>query len=162
MILKNNRASLPCCVPHFVSISELRLSNSPETPTWGQNRFFSPMWPWNLMGDLKNQRPPLLCYAKLCASFRSHWWIQIGVTVRKRQIGVKIGDFFVPCDLEIWRMALKKSRAQLLCHIKLCASFHCHVWFQIVAMVRKRLNWFLTSVTFDVWPLILTVCSCQW
>ena len=27
---------------------------------------------------------PLLCYFKLCASFRSHWWIQTGVTVRKR------------------------------------------------------------------------------
>ena len=24
----------------------------------------------------KNNRAPLLCYFKLCASFRSHWWIQ--------------------------------------------------------------------------------------
>ena len=43
---------------------------------------------------LKNNRVPLLCYFKLCASFRSHWWIQTGVTVWKRPIWVKIDDFF--------------------------------------------------------------------
>ena len=42
----------------------------------------------------KNNRAPLLCYFKLCASFRSHWWIQTGVTVRKRLIWVKIDNFF--------------------------------------------------------------------
>ena len=29
--------------------------------------------------------------------------------------------FFVPCDLEIWRMPLKNNRAPLLCCFKLCA-----------------------------------------
>ena len=42
----------------------------------------------------KNNRPPLLCYFKLCVAFCSHWWIQTGVTVRKRPIWVKIEDFF--------------------------------------------------------------------
>ena len=42
----------------------------------------------------KNNRAPLLCYFKLCASFCSHWWIQTGVTVRKRPIWVKINNFF--------------------------------------------------------------------
>ena len=28
---------------------------------------FQPVWPWNLMDDLKNYRPPLLHYIKLCA-----------------------------------------------------------------------------------------------
>ena len=42
---------------------------------------------------LKNNRAPLLCYSKLCASFHSHWWIQSEVTVRKPSIWVKIGDF---------------------------------------------------------------------
>ena len=41
----------------------------------------------------KNNRTPLLCYCKLCASFRSHWWIQTGVTVRKCPIWVKFDDF---------------------------------------------------------------------
>ena len=39
----------------------------------------------------------LLCYFKLCASFRSHSWIQTGITVRKRPIWVKIEDF-----LTVW------------------------------------------------------------
>ena len=33
---------------------------------------------------LKNKRAPLPCYFQLCASFRSHWWIQTGVTLWKR------------------------------------------------------------------------------
>ena len=42
---------------------------------------------------LQNNRAPLLCYFKLCASFRSHWWIQTSITVRKRPIWVKFDDF---------------------------------------------------------------------
>ena len=49
-------------------------------------RFFSPcdleIW-W--MTPQKKHRT-LLCYFKLSASFRSHWWIQTGVTVWKRPI----------------------------------------------------------------------------
>ena len=41
----------------------------------------------------KNNRAPLLCYLKLFASFRSHWWIQTGVTVQKPLIWVKIDAF---------------------------------------------------------------------
>ena len=41
----------------------------------------------------KNNRAPLLCYFKLCASFRSHWWIQTGVIVQKRPIWVKFNNF---------------------------------------------------------------------
>ena len=43
---------------------------------------------------LKNNRASLLCYFKLCVSFRTHWWFQIWVTVRKRPIWVKCDDFF--------------------------------------------------------------------
>ena len=43
--------------------------------------------------SLQNNRAPLLCYFKLCASFRSHWWIKTWVTVRKRPIWVKFNDF---------------------------------------------------------------------
>ena len=42
---------------------------------------------------LQYNRAPLLCYFKLCASFRSHWWIQTSITVRKRPIWVKFDDF---------------------------------------------------------------------
>ena len=103
---------------------------------------------------LKYNRAPLLCYFKLCTSFYSHLWIHNGVTARKRQIWVKISDFFVPCDLEMWRMTLKNNSAPLLCYFKLCASFHSHPWIQTGVTVRKRLIWVLTSVTLtiDLWP----------
>ena len=43
---------------------------------------------------LKNNGSPLLCYFRLFASFHIHWWIQTGITVRKRPIWIKIDDFF--------------------------------------------------------------------
>ena len=70
------------------------LSYSPETPNLGQIwRFLEPcdLEIWRM--TLKNNRSSLLFYFKLCASFRSHWWIQSGVTVRKRPIWVKFDDF---------------------------------------------------------------------
>ena len=62
-------------------------------------------------------------------------------------------QYFVPCDLEIWRITLKDNRASLLC-FKLCASFHSHRWIQTVVTVRKLSSGVLTSVilTFDLWP----------
>ena len=103
---------------------------------------------------LKNNRAPLFCYFKLCASFRSHRWIQTEVTVLEHPIWVKIDDFFKPCDLEIGRMTLKNIRAPLLSNIKLCALFHHHLWIQTKVTARKRLSLVLTSVTltFDLWP----------
>ena len=52
----------------------------------------------------KNNRAPFLSYFKLCASYRSHWWIQIGVRVRKRPIWVKFNDFFsrVTLQFDVW------------------------------------------------------------
>ena len=69
--------------------------HSPTHPTnLGQNRrFFEPhdLEIWQM--TLKNNRSPLLYYIKLCASFQSHGWNQTGVTVQKRSIWVKIGNF---------------------------------------------------------------------
>ena len=120
---------------------------------------FCPVWPWNLMDDLENNRAPLLCFFKLCATFHIHRWIQTGVVVRKRPIWVKFRRFLEPCDLEIWRMTLKNNRAPLLCYFKLYAQFCSHQWIRAGVTVRKRPIWvkiddFLSCVTlqFDVWP----------
>ena len=70
-------------------------SYSPETPNLGQiRRFLEPcnLEIWRM--TFKNNRAPLLCYSKLCASFRIHWCIQTWDTVRKRPIWVKFDDFF--------------------------------------------------------------------
>ena len=133
----------------------------PETLNWGQNRrIFVPcdLEIWRMI--LRNNRAPLLCFIKLCASFHTPRWIQTGVTVRKRSIRfkigeflstkvtvqkhsirVKIGDFFVPCDLEIWLMTSKNNRAPLLCYFKLCASFLSHWWIQTGVTIRKTPIW---------------------
>ena len=75
-------------------IWKLRPAYSPETPNLSQNQWcFVPcdlkIW-WM---TLENNRASLLCCFKLCATFHSHWWIQTGVTVRKRPIWVKFDDF---------------------------------------------------------------------
>ena len=89
---------------------------------------------------LKNNRTPHLCYFKFCASFRTHWWIQTWVLVRKRPIWVKIDDFFSR-DLQTWRMTFKNNRAPPPWYFKLCASFCSHWWIQTGVTVQKRPIW---------------------
>ena len=55
----------------------------------------------------KNNRVPLLYYFKLCAAFRSHWWMQTGVTVRKHLIWVKIDAFLSRVTLKFDRWPSK-------------------------------------------------------
>ena len=104
-------------------------------------------WPWKTIGHL--------FYAT--SSFVHHF-VVIGEFKLELQSGnANLGQirwFLEPCDLEIWWMTLKNNRAPLLSHIKLCASFHHHMWIQTGVTVRKRLSWVLTSVTltFDLWP----------
>ena len=79
----------------------------PETPNWGRiRRFLKPcdLEIWGTCMTFKNNRAPLLCYFKLYASFRSHRWIQAGVTVRKCPIWVKFGDFLsrVTMQFDVW------------------------------------------------------------
>ena len=91
----------PSLVHHLKPLGS-NWSYCPETLNLGQNwRCFVPcdleIW-WM---TLKNNRAPLLCYIKLCASFQSHRWIQTGVTVRKRSILVKNGDFLSRVTLKL-------------------------------------------------------------
>ena len=141
-------------------IWKLRPAYSPETPILGQNRWcFVPCDLEILWMTLENNRASLLCCFKLCATFHSNWWIQTGVTVRKRPNLGQIRRFLEPCDLAIWCMTLKNNRAPLLCYFKLYASFRSHQWIQAGVRVRKRPIWvkiddFFSRVTlqFDVWP----------
>ena len=135
-------------------------SYSPETPNLDQIQRFLELCDieiWCM--TLKNNRPPLQCYFKLCASFLSHWWFQTGVIIPETPNLGQNGRFLEPCDLAIWRMTLKNNRAPLLCYFKLYASFHSHRWIQAGVTVRKRPIWvkiidFFSRVTLqiDVWP----------
>ena len=104
-------------------------------------------WPWKTIGHL--------FYAT--SSFVHHF-VAIGEFKLELQSGNanlgQIRRFLEPFDLEIWWMTLKNNRAPLLSNIKLCASFHHHMWIQTGVTVRKRLSWVLTCVTltFDLWP----------
>ena len=164
MTSKNNRAPLPYYIKLCVSFQMHRWIQTEVTLRKRSIRveisdFFVPCDLEIRWMTLENNRAPFLYYIKLCASFQIHRWIETEVTVRKRSIQVKIGKFFVLCDLEIWWMTLENNRAPLLYYTKLCASFQIHRWIQIGVTVRKRSIWvkignFLSHVTlkFDGWP----------
>ena len=52
---------------------------------------------------LENNKGHLLYYAKLCASFQIHRWIQIGFAVWKHSIRAKIADFLSRVTLKFDR-----------------------------------------------------------
>ena len=75
-------------------------SYSPETQSGSNATLFEPCYLEILPITLKHNGAPLLCYFKLCVSFRTHKWIQIWVTVRKRPIWVKFDDFYSRATLK--------------------------------------------------------------
>ena len=83
-------------------------SYSPETLNSGQHRRFFVLCDLEIWWiTLENKRAPLLYYTKLCASFQIHLWIQIGVTVRKRSIWVKISNLLPRVTLKFDRWPCK-------------------------------------------------------
>ena len=95
---KNNSAPLPCYLKLFASFRghwwiQTRVTFRKRLIWVKIDDFFYPcdLEIWRM--TFKNNRAPLLFYFKFCVAFRSHWWIQTGVTVRKRPIWVKIDHF---------------------------------------------------------------------
>ena len=81
-------------VQHFIAIGEFILELQSGNAQSGSNSAILALCDleiWQM--TLQNNRAPLLCYFKLCAAFRTHWWIQTSITVRKRPIWVKFNDF---------------------------------------------------------------------
>ena len=114
-------------------------------------RFFSQCDLEILWVTPRNNKTPLLYYTKLCASFQIHQWIQIGVTVRKRPIWVKIDDFFRPVSLQfdVWPW----KTIEHLFYATSSFVHHCVAIGEFKVTVRKR-PIFFSRVTsqFDVWP----------
>ena len=139
-----------------IGISKLELQS--ENAQFGSKLaiFFVPGDFENWRVTLKNNRTPLPYYVKFCASFQIHWWSQIWVIAWKRSSRIKIGDFFVLCDLENWRMTLKNNRPPLLCCFNLCASFRSQWWIQTGVTVRKRPICVKIDDFLAVWPWNLT------
>ena len=102
---------------------------------------------------LKNNRAPLLCYFKLCAT--THWWIQTGVTVRKHPIWVKIEDFFSRMTFKLDRWPWKT-----IGHLFYAASSCVH---DFIAICEFKLDPETAKLGVDLcdpdlWPLTLTFC----
>ena len=126
-------------------------------PNLGQiRRFLEPcdLEIWRM--TLKNNRAPLLCYFKRCVSFRSHWWIQTWVTVRKHPIWVKFDNFFSHVTLKFDRWPWKT-----IGHLSQATSSFVHHFISICEFKLELqsgnglgLNGVITSVTltFDLWP----------
>ena len=105
MTLKNNRAPLQfyfklCASFHSHWWIQTWLTVQ-KRPIWVKFDDFEAcdLAIWHM--TLKNNRAPLLCYFKLRASFRSHWWIQTGVTVQKRPIWVEFDNFWSRVTLKL-------------------------------------------------------------
>ena len=167
MTLKNNRAPLLCCFKLYASFHSHWWMKTKITVRKRSIRvkigdLLSCVtlkfdgWPWRTIGHLF-----------YVASSLMHHLIAIAEFKLKLQSGnaqfVSKSAIFVSCDLEIWRMTLKKNRAPLLCNIKLCASRYHHMWIQTGVTVRKRLSWVMTSVilTFDL-DLLHGHHFCHW
>ena len=97
------RYTMSSFVHHFKAIGEFKLELKSGNAQLG---VLCDLEIWRM--TLKNNRAPLLCYFKLCASFHSHPWIQNGVTVQKCQIWVKISDFLscVTLAFDLWHWPL--------------------------------------------------------
>ena len=136
-------------------------SYSPETLNLGQNwRFFCPVWPWIWWMTLENNRAPLLCCFKLCASFQIHRWIQIGVTARKRPLLVKINNFFSRVTLKLIGWPSKTvghlfyATSSFVQHFVAIAEFKLELQSKN-AQSRSNSTIFKSRATlkFDGWPL---------
>ena len=108
---------------------------------------------------LENNRAPLLCYFKLCAAFRSHWWIQTGVTVRNRPIWVKIDDFFSHVTLKFdgwpWNTIghLFYGTSSFVHHFITIGKFKLELQSGNAQFGSKSTIFFSSvTLTFDLWP----------
>ena len=135
----------------------LNWSYSPETPNLGQTgdmlsrvtvKFDG--WPWKTIGHLFYATSS---FVQHFVAIRNSNWNYIPETSNLSQIR----RFLEPCDLEIWRMTLKNSRAPLLWYLNLCASFHTH-WrkFKLELQSGTPQPGSNSTIFRAVWPCNLT------
>ena len=145
-------------VHHFNAMDEFKL----ESQT-GNAQFRSKLAIFFVQYDLeisqmtlKNNRAPLGCCFKFCASFHSHQWIQTAVTVRKCPICVKIDNCFSHVTLKFDEWPLKT-----IGHLFYATSSF------VISQSYVYSNWSYSLETaklgvdfcdLDLWPLTSTFC----
>ena len=93
---------------HFTAIGEFKLELQSGNAQFGSKSvIFCPCDLEIWLMTMKSNSTPLLYHIKLYALYQSHWWIQTWVTVRKRSIWVKIGDFVSHVTFKIDRWPWK-------------------------------------------------------
>ena len=125
-------------------------NNHPETLKLDRNRhFFDPcdLQIWQMI--LKNYRAPLPCPEKLCVSFHSHLWIQIGAIIRKRSNWSQMVAFISLCDLKSWQNTI----GHICLPPRRCVLSN---WSYPETTNRSKIGFDLCD--FDLWPLTLTFC----
>ena len=107
----------------------------------------------------KNNRAPLLCYLKLCASFHDHQWIQTGVWVRKRPIRVKIGHFLAPVTFKFngwpWKTIghLSNATSSFVHHFIAISEFKLELESGNAQFGSKSAIFFApVTLKFNIWP----------
>ena len=111
---------------------------------------------------MENNRSPFLYKASFVHHFKAMGEFKLELQSGNAQFGSKSEIFFVPCDLEIWRMTLKNNRAPLLYyaymfsfvhHIRTIGEFKLELRSGNAQFGLKDGN-FLSPVTlkFDIWP----------
>ena len=143
-------------VHHSIAIIEYKRELQSGNAQFGSKSMFfvrCDLKIWQM--TLRNNTAPLLCYFKLCASFRSHWWIHTGVTVRKLPIWVTIYDFL---GVWLWNLTddfdkqqgTSLNKNQALCIISsLYVNSNCSYGPE-----TAKLGFDLCDL--DLWPLSLT------
>ena len=135
-------------------------SYSPETLNLGQNRQFFLLCDLEIRWmTLENNRAPLLYYITLCTSFQIHRWIQIGVTVRKRSIWVKICNFLSPVTLKFdgwpWKTIghLFYVASSFVHHFTAISEFKLDVQSKNAQFWSKSTTFFSrVTLNFNGWP----------
>ena len=146
---------------HFKSISEFKLELQSGNAQLGSKLMihFVPcdleIW-WM---TLENNRAPFLYYIKLCASFQIHWWSQTWVTLRKRSIRVKIGDFLSCVTLKFdqwpWKTIgyLFYTTLSFEHHFKAMGEFKLELQSRNAQFGSKSaIFFFCVTLKFDRWP----------
>ena len=137
-------------VHHSKAIGEFKLEwQSGNAQLGSKSAMFCPMWPWNLMDDLKKT---IWHYFKAIGEFKLEK--QSG----NAQLGSKLGMF---CPMWPWNLTddlEKNNRAAPLYYIKLCALFQSPWWIQTVVTVWKRstgvkIDDFSVPCDLERWPL---------
>ena len=132
-------------------------SYSPKTLNLGQNwQFLSSVtlkldkWPWKTLGHRFYTTLSFVCHFKTISEFKLK--LQSGNTQN--------WGFFVPLDLEIWRMTLtlKINRTPLLWPFKLCTSFRNHQWIQSYGPEMPKMG---QNLFWCLWPLTSDLDFCM-